>query len=299
MARLEDMLPPGEMVRWRSPKHKSSWPIFGWGLLAGGGVAWFSSMLKDATEPGLLLFAAIGLAVIGIVMVFLYGFNRIATAKLAVTEAHIVWVDGFGGGGDGKAALRNISAVDLEEGANAANLHCDGKTYRIELTDGSDLEAIARAIGRPARIWRKCTSLAARRARRWQLNIGGLVAGLTVAAGGFVAASSVFYLGGVGMIAGNIAGVVVIILGQPFAWIAGQTAPHLLVGRRLGEAERRDFVGWITDPRWHGVKPNRPVEEPMRHFFLYKWAMRKAYGEIPDIGEREPEILIRGDFPPD
>lgn len=294
MARLSNMIPAGEMVRWRSQKAKSSWAIFGWGLLAGAGVAWFSSMLKEATQPGLLLAAAIGMAGIGIVMVFLQGYNRAATAKLAITEAHVVWIGGMGGDGDGKVALRDITAIDAEEGGATLNLHREGETYRIEEI-GGDVEEAARAIGRPTRIWRKCTSPAARRARRWQQHVGASVGGVT--AGGMIALTFMMLdNGGAGRFIGAVAAAM---LAQWFAEMAKDTLPHFLVGRTLTGEERRDFVGWMTDLRWQGVKPDGPDDARSPRSRLGDWAMRKAYGEIPDLGEREPEILIAGDFPPD
>ena len=294
MARIDDLLPPSEIIRWASPKTKSVWPIFGWGILAGGGVAWFSSMLKDATEPGLLLFAAIGMAGIGIVMVAMQGFNRAATAKLAVTETHIVWVDGMGGDGDGKAALHDITAIDAEEGGATLNLSCNGETHRIEEI-GGDVEGAARATGRPARVWRECKAPGALQARRWRLIVAVSVAGAT--AGGTIALAFMI-LGddGVGRFIGAMAAA---LLAQWFAKTAKDTLPHFLVGRTLTGEERRDFVGWMTDLRWQGVKPDGPDDERLSRSRLGEWAMRKAYGEIPDLGEREPEILIPGEFPPD
>jgi hypothetical protein len=78
---------------------------------------------------------------------------------------------------------------------------------------------------------------------------------------------------------------------------ATRTLPHLLAGRGLAVEERRDFVGWMTDPRWQGVKPVGPDDERFPGSRLERWAMRLAYGEIPDVGEREPEVLVPGTFP--
>lgn len=80
--------------------------------------------------------------------------------------------------------------------------------------------------------------------------------------------------------------------------IARQMLPHFLVGSLLSGEVRRDFLGLMTDPRWQGVKPDGPDDGRSPRSRLGDWAMRKAYGEIPDLGEREPEILIRGAFPP-
>ncbi len=85
---------------------------------------------------------------------------------------------------------------------------------------------------------------------------------------------------------------------QWFAGMAKRTLPHLLVGRTLSGEARRDFVGWMTDLRWQGVRPDGPDDARLPRSRLEGWAMRVAYGEIPDIGEREPDILIPGAFPP-
>lgn len=235
MARLEDMLPPGEMVRWRSPKP-----------------AWW----------------------------------EFSGATLAVTEAHVAWV----GDGDARVALREIDAIDAEEGGVTLNLHINGETRRIEEIGGDVAEA-ARATGRPARVWRECKLPGAVKAGRWQMHVGAIVAGLT--AGGIIAlAFTIFEDDWMGRFIGSMAAA---LLAQWFAKMAKNTLPHFLVGRGLFGDERRDFIGWMTDLRWQGVKPDGPDDERSR---LGDWAMRKAYGEFPDIGAREPEILIPGEFPP-
>ena len=237
MARLTDMIPPGEMVRWESPK--PAWWEFSGDLLA-------------------------------------------------VTEAHVVWV----GVGDTRVVLRDIDAIDAEEGGVTLNLHIDGETRRIEEIGGDVAEA-ARATGRPARVWRECKSPGAVKARRWQSNIGAAAA--AIAAGGMIALGfAILGDGGVGRLMGGMAAA---LFAHWFAMMAKVTLPHFLVGRRLSGEERRDFVGWMTDLRWQGVKPDGPDDERSPRSRLGDWAMRKAYGEIPDIGEREPEILVPGEFP--
>ncbi|MDH5411645.1 MAG: hypothetical protein OEY16_09680 [Alphaproteobacteria bacterium] len=242
MAKLKDMIPPGEAIRWEAFRNRSA-------------------------------------------------------MEIAVTDRHVIWAEGGVFDRDkGKAPLADIRFVDLEEGGNSVNLYCDGAVYRIEEIKPGKLEELAGAIGRPARIWRECKTPAAILARRWRLYLGAAVAGLS-AAGLFSLASLVFG-GKILMRFDGIAAVVVIVLPSYFiVEVAKNTLPHLLLGRTLSGEERRDFIGWITDLRWRGVKPNGPDDDRSPRSRLGDWAMRKAYGEIPDIGEREPEILVPGEFP--
>ncbi|MBE9557093.1 MAG: hypothetical protein IMF08_09575 [Proteobacteria bacterium] len=244
MARLDDMIPPGEAIRWEA-------------------------------------------------------FSKGSQMEIAVTDRHIIWADGIFKRDKGKAALADIRFVDLEEGGNSVNLHCDGAIYRIEEFEPGKLEELARAIGRPARIWRECKTPAAVLARRWRQYLGAGAVGL-YAAGLFGLAFLV--LGGdeltkfgdaLTKLDVAIATVVICLAGYFIVEIAKNTLPHMLIGRTLTGEKRRDFVGWITDPRWQGVKTD---DGRLPRSRLGEWAMRKAYGEIPDIGEREPEILIPGNF---
>ncbi len=242
MAKLKDMVPPGEAIRWEAFRNRSA-------------------------------------------------------MEIAVTDRHVVWAEGGVFDRDkGKAPLADIRFVELEEGGNSVNLYCDGAVYRIEEIKPGKLEELAGAIGRPARVWRECKSLAAARARKWRLYVGMGIAGLS-AAGLFGLASLVF---GGDVLTGFDGAVAAAIIGLPsylLIEVAKNILPHLLVGRTLTGDERRDFVGWMTDLRWHGVKPDGPDDDRLPRSSLGEWAMRVAYGEIPELGEREPEILIRGMFP--
>lgn len=243
MARLKDMIPPGEAIRWEA-------------------------------------------------------FSKGSQMEIAVTDRHVIWADGIFKRDKGKAPLADIRFVDLEEGGNAVNLHCDGAIHRIEEIKPGKLEELASAIGRPARIWRECKSPVTVRARRRRLHLGAGVAGLSAV--GLMGLVSLFFGGDVFKgFNGVVALTITVLPAQWFAGMAKDTLPHFLVGRKLSGEARRDFVGWMTDPRWQGVKPDGSGDERSPRSRLGEWAMRKAYGEIPDIGEREPEILIRGDFPPD
>ena len=51
----------------------------------------------------------------------------------------------------------------------------------------------------------------------------------------------------------------------------------------------------LADPLWEG-KERDPAGPASRRFrSLETWALRKAYGEIPDCGANEPEVVAAGD----
>ena len=135
-------------------------------------------------------------------------------------------------------------------------------------------------------------------ARRWRSEVGAVAAGLS-AAGIlgllFLAFGGDSFKGFGGAMWIGVAG----LAAQWFAGMAKRTLPHLLVGRSLSGEARRDFVGAMTDLRWHGVKPDGPDDARLPRARLEGWVLRLAYGEIPDIGAREPEILIPGAFTPE
>lgn len=242
MARLKDMIPPGEAIRWEA-------------------------------------------------------FRKGSSLEVAVTDRHVLWAESPFRRDQGVVPLSDIRFVDLEEGGNSVNLHCDGAVYRIEEIMPGKLEELASAIGRPARIWRECKSPVAVRARRWRLYVGVGVAVLSFA--GLFGLVKLVFGGNLFWRFDGVVGLAITVL--PAYWfgeMAKGTLPHLLIGRSLTGEDRRDFVGWMTDPRWQGMKPDGPDDWRMPRSRLGEWAMRKAYGEIPDIGEREPEILIPGEFPP-
>ncbi len=74
--------------------------------------------------------------------------------------------------------------------------------------------------------------------------------------------------------------------------IAGAVLPHLLAGRSLTADERQDFIRTLTDLRWDGVECDKPEDWRQPHSRLQDWAMRKAYGEIPEYLENKPEIIM-------
>lgn len=89
-------------------------------------------------------------------------FRKRSAMEIAVTDRQVIWAGGGVFDRDkGEAPLTDIRFVDLEEGGNSVNLYCDGAIYRIEEIKPGKLEELARAIGRPARIWRQCKAPAA------------------------------------------------------------------------------------------------------------------------------------------
>jgi len=221
---------------------------------------------------------------------------RGSSVEIAVTDRHVIWADGILDRDKGALLLADIRFVDLEEGGNSVNFYCDGTVHRIEELTPGKLEELAGAIGRPARIWRECKAPGTVKARRWRLYSGVVFAVLSSAV--LFGLVSLAFGDAVFKGANVVVGMMFVVLpAQWFGSMARAIFPHFLVGRRLSGEERRDFVGWMTDLRWQGVKPDGPDDERSPRSRLGDWAMRKAYGEIPDIGEREPEILIRGEFP--
>lgn len=306
MARLQDMIPPDEIVRWRSSKVIRPRRLLGWGaaylvfttvsLLL---FAWVVDA-ERAVDAG-IAFAALGLLWLAVDLVFSMA------SEMAVTEGHVVWAAAgllFGGDG-GIRRLCDIRAVDLEEGGGGVTLYCDDENHYLELTGDGDLEAMARAIGRPARIWRKSTSRMARRARRWQVYSVAIAA---TAAASFVGAifgliDSLLDVDAAGEATGWVAGLIAVVSVAVFvAWAAewGKLSlPHFLVGRRLSGTDRRDFVGALTDLRWQGVKPDGSDDKRLPRSRLAGWAMRAAYGEIPDLSAYGSETVVSGSFPAD
>lgn len=297
MARLEGMLPPGEMVRWRSRKLVRPVRIVGWGVpyvvICGLIAQLHAQLVSGMPAINLALFLwGMGLAILAVKLV------RVSESEAAVTEGHVVWAPAalLFGRYRGMVPLREIRAVDLEEGGDAANLHCDDGIYRIEMLSGSDLEVMARAIDRPTRIWRICNSPAARWAKRLRRYFT-VTAALLVFAGIIYFAIAMFGYHLRSFLSRAIVVAIGILLMRTAVPAARFALPHLVVGRWLSREARQDFVGWLTDLRWRGVWPIGPDDERLPLSRLEYWAMRLAYGEIPDIGEREPEILKPGEFP--
>lgn len=303
MARLDDMLPPGEIVRWTSSSAFRPWkPAL---AIAGFVATWLIVLLYAGAFPrfGGMLGIVGGVGIPALIVAVSALFSE---TEVAVTERHIVWLrpmDIFGrppGDSHGAVALDAIACVELEEGSGSMIIHSEDSCSHIERIAGGRLEDLARAADRPARIWRECRSPAAIRARLWNGNIGAV--GTSVAASGLLGALF-FFLGDNGRDwnTGTIAlfgGVLLLSLAAGWAVVlSSRIMPHLLAGCRLSCDDRRDFVGWMTDLRWRGIKPDGPDEQRRPRSRLEQWAMRLAYGEIPNIGEREPEVLVPGAFP--
>ena len=291
MARLETLLQPGEAVRWRSAKAIDIKRIAGWGtayVVLCGAISFAYARVVDVDRATILFLILAGAGVLLLAAKLVWS----SACEAIVTAENVIWADAapLFGRHRGTVPLRDIRAVELEEGGHAVTLHCKDGTHRIEAAPGSDLLAMAMIVDRPTRRWRECKSPAARQARRWRLVF------VVATSGGTFALVLSLLSEGAGRIFGSL---VAMILARWIADIAGSTLPHLLVGRRLSGASRRDFVGWLTDLRWRGVKPELPDDSRLPRSRLGEWAMRVAYGRIPDLGERTPEIVIDGAFPED
>ncbi len=297
MARLEDMLPPGEIVRWRSRKLVQPLRIVGWGLpyvvICGLAAQMHADLVsgKPAINSALLLWG-MGLAILAVKLML------VSQSEVSVTDGHVIWAPAalLFGRYRGAVPLGDIRAIDLEEGGNTASLHCGDGTYCINMLPGSDLEAMARAIGRPTRFWRKCNAPAARWARRLRRYFT-VTAILLVIAGMTYFAMATFGPHPRTFLPKAVFIVLSLLLFRIAVPLAKFVLPHLVVGRWLSHEARKDFVGWCTDLRWRGIWPTGPSDQRLPPLGLERWGIRLAYGEIPDIGEREPEVLIPGRFP--
>lgn len=94
MARLDDLLPPGEFVRWRSPPAIRPWALAGWSApsaLVCGILLVLYARVVDAERVAILalIFGGLGLLLLGSHILFL------SASEAAITEAHIVWSQGF------------------------------------------------------------------------------------------------------------------------------------------------------------------------------------------------------------
>lgn len=222
-------------------------------------------------------------------------------SKAAVTEGHVIWDNispVFGrlfGGDQGVVPLSDIRDIDVEECTNTINLHCDGIVHCMDLTDGR-AEDMARAIGRPARIWRNCDSAAAKRARHWD----AVAEAIGVALPWLVTLLVVLRVGrieGVSSVVVVLGLIVVGLCSRFLSYVARATLPHFLVGRSLTGEERRDFICVLTGlRRWKGLIPDEAEDQRLSHNRLRDWAMRKAYDKIPECGAWEPEIIEPGDL---
>lgn len=296
MARLSKLIPPGETVRWTSAAAIQPWRIAL--SIAFFSLSWIAALLYvgEFRQIGwaLGIFGTLGIPAVVVTLMALF-----PEAEMAVTDGHVVWLypmDIFGrvpGGGSGRVALGTVALVELEDGGEAVTLHGDGFSHRIKEVADGQLETLAAVVGRAARIWRGCKSKGAMQARRWQTYVGTGV--IIVAVLGFPFVKRPFE--GVGWIPGAALAVCFVLLIVLLAGLAERTLPHLLVGWRLKGEERRDFACWMTDPRWRGFLPDGSDDARLSRSRLEAWAMCIAYGQIPDIGEREPEILIPGKFP--
>jgi hypothetical protein len=244
----------------------------------------------------------------------LFVFLALTTAtEAAVTQRHVIWNGNapiFGrlfGDDSGTLPLGSVDSVDVEEGGSAITLHCGGESHRLGEIAGGQVEEMALAIGRPARIWRACKSPAAKRARRWRMPLVVIEWGFSGAACGGTTVWVVrsireadYSLPEVALIFLAAFAAIIIAATIISTWLhkAASALPYLLAGRFLTGDERRDFVCTLTDLRWNGVNPDGPgTQRVPQRSRIRDWAMRKAYGEIPDYPAWEPEVIEQGSDP--
>lgn len=224
-------------------------------------------------------------------------------AEIAVLDDAVVWCEGrVGKAGLPRVALDAIDFIEAEEGGSAVSLYCGGKEHRIEEIVGGKVSDFARATGRPARIWRKCTSPAAdlaRRWHRWMLWPRALMAGLLPCLL-YLALAHLLLDAGEASAEGGRDWVDILLFCVSFGIasvfverLSGEISralTHWFVGRFISLQDRQDFVCTTSDDRWDGVKPTDP--RPLAGIGpLQRWAMRQAYGEVPDVEPWELEVV--------
>lgn len=296
MSRLRKILPAGETIFWIStPEAKAArrhaMVRFGTAICFLCVLALFFVVAPDP----LTLAALVGILAVGILL----QLKDLSDTEIAVLSDRVVWNEAGSLGWLFKrdvpvVRLDSIDRIDVEECGNSVILHCDGEVSHIEDIVGGDFAAFVRATGRPGRIWRRCTSSPARMARRWR---SGIRYGVSIAIGigllpillpalirleAFIESPLKWALVFVGLLLG--------LLIKTIARLCAETMPHLLVGRSLKGRERRDFVCTVSDPRWDGVQPDDPGTPPA-YGPIQRWAMRLAYGEVPDYGNWAPEFI--------
>ena len=297
MSLLRKRLSPSESVRWISASNAG-----GSGWFAQHGLRLlcrFNAVLVVALlvvmivlwDKGLTLELASIIAV-GLCLAVLFATYDVANTEVALLADHVTWNDRWLFKKDlPRVRLDSIDLIDVEEAADTVTLRCGDESHRLEEVAGGQVEQFARATGRPARIWRKCNSASANRARRMR-RWTSLVSLALVWPPLYLLSQQVLKamftepvptLLETGVILAGVA------ISSVVAHFAAVTVPHLLAGRRLTGDDRRDFVCTIADPRWDGVQPDDP-DDPWPGPFQ-RWAMRMAYGEVPVYRRWEPEIV--------
>ena len=300
MSRLRKILPAGETVLWiSSPDAKvARWRV----MVRVSTVIFFlcalAVMIVVVPDP-LALAAFVGILAVAILL----QLKDLSDTEIAVLSDRVVWKEAGSLGWLFKrdlpmVRLDGIDRIDVEERGNTVTLHCDGEVACIEEIVGGNFAAFVRATGRPGRIWRRCTSSSARMARRWR---SGIRYGVSIAIGIGLVLMLLPVLDQVDDLAegppewalavvGACVSVLLGLLIKTIARLCAETMPHLLVGRSLRGQERRDFVCTVSDPRWDGIQPDDSGALPA-HGPIQRWAMRLAYGELPEYGRWEPEVV--------
>lgn len=299
MSLLRKRLSQSEPIRWISepPGGKVSWmvrrglPIAIWVIIC----ATFAVLIAVANvwQKELPFLAYAGMA--GLISIAtLSMFYLMSDTEIAVLPDHVVWNDRWLFKKDlPRVRLDSIDLIDVEEAGDTVTLRCGDQSHRLEEVVGGQVEQFALATGRPVRIWRRCNSPSADKARKWNSRTY-----LTVSLVLIVAA--VYFLPGTVdrlfpeaapkwvQLAAQLIGIGIAVV---LAHIASMTLPHLLAGRSMTGSARQEFVCTISDPRWDGVQPDNPQEPRLRLGVFQRWAMRLAYGEAPEYPENEPETI--------
>lgn len=298
MSLLRKRLSPSDTIRWISASSAG-----GSGWLAQNGTRLLCRVLAGFLVALVVLVIALwdsgSTLNLVLIIAFLLGFaalfatDDLADTEVAVLAGHVVWNDRWLFKKElPRVRLDDIDLIDVEQAGDTVTLRCGSDSHRLEEVVGGQVEQFARTTGRPVRIWRKCNSPSAIRARQLRKSTY-LIAMVSMVAPMVFFLLKVLDMEIVKSLPEFVKFVVIIVATMAASFAAGiveVTAPHLLAGRGLMGDERRDFFCTMADPRWDGVQPDDPGD-PLPPGPFQRWAMRMAYGEVPVYERWEPEIV--------
>lgn len=232
------------------------------------------------------------------VLILLFLWSGGGDTKVTVTTGHVTWRDTalflrrISGSAPKTVSLDSIDRIDINEGValDVAELRCGEIVHELVVGPGGKAEAIALATGRPYRIWRRRTTLADKWARWWERIFGTnvklvVIIGGALAIGKFVDALDT-------SLPMYFAVLIPVVLIATVLWeLARITLPHFLVGRNLTKGARQEFIYTLLHERWDIAQPRVPETWAKLNGRWERWAMRAAYGAVPEIEKREPEII--------